>query len=54
MRDRNALREKEARIINLLIDGFALREATQLLEIPRTVAVSCMEDFCCRAKVVIS
>ncbi len=44
---------KEARIINLLIDGFALREAARLLKMPRAAAVSCMEDFCCRARAVI-
>ena len=44
---------KEARIINLLIDGFVLREAARLLKMPRAAAVSCMEDFCCRASVAI-
>ena len=44
---------KEARIINLLMDGFVLREAARLLKIPRAAAVSCMEDFCCRASVAI-
>ena len=45
---------KEARIINLLIDGFVLREAARLLKMPRSAAVSCMEDFCCRARAAIS
>ena len=44
---------KEARIINLLMDGFVLREAARLLKMPRAAAVSCMEDFCCRASVGI-
>lgn len=44
---------REARIINLLIDGFALHEAARFLKIPRGIAVSCMEDFCCRARVAI-
>ena len=44
---------KEARIINLLMDGFALRDAARHLKMPKVVAVSCMEDFCCRARAVI-
>ena len=44
---------KEARIINLLMDGFVLREAARLLKMPRAAAVSCMEEFCCRASVAI-
>ena len=44
---------KEARIINLLMDGFVLREAARLLKMPRAAAVSCMEDFCCRASIAI-
>ena len=44
---------KEARIISLLMDGFVLREAARLLKMPRAAAVSCMEDFCCRAKTAI-
>ena len=44
---------KEARIINLLMDGFVLREAARLLKMPRAAAVSCMEDFCCRARAAI-
>ena len=44
---------KEARIINLLMDGFVLREAARLLKMPGAAAVSCMEDFCCRASVAI-
>ena len=44
---------KEARIINLLMDGFMLREAARLLKMPRAAAVSCMEDFCYRASVAI-
>ena len=49
----NIATPKEASIINLLIDGFVLREAARLLKIPRAAAVSCMEDFCCRAKAAI-
>lgn len=44
---------KEARIINLLMDGFVLREAARLLKMPRAAVVSCMEDFCCRARTAI-
>ena len=50
----SAATPQEARIINLLIDGFVLCEAARLLKIPRAVAVSCMEDFCCRARTAIS
>ena len=34
-------------------DGFGLREAAQRLKMPRAAAVSCMEDFCCRARAAI-
>lgn len=44
---------KEARIINLLMDGFALRDAARRLKMPKVVAVSCMEDFYCRARAAI-
>lgn len=44
---------KEAKIINLLIGGFALHEAARFLKMPRAAAVSCMEDFCCRARAAI-
>ena len=44
---------KEARIINLLMDGFVLREAARLLKMPRAAVVSCMEDFCYRARAAI-
>lgn len=44
---------RETRIINLLIDGFALQEAARLLKMPKGVAVSCMEDFYGRARVAI-
>lgn len=44
---------RETRIINLLIDGFALHEAARFLKMPRAAAVSCMEDFYCRARVAI-
>ena len=49
----NTATPKEASIIDLLIDGFALREAAQLLKMPRAAAVSCMEEFCFRARVAI-
>lgn len=49
----NVATPKEARIINLLMDGFALRDAARRLKIPRAVAVGCMEDFCCRARAAI-
>ena len=44
---------RENKIIELLIDGFALREAARLLKIPRATAVSCMNDFYCRARTAI-
>ena len=44
---------KEAKIISFLMDGFALREAAQRLKMPKAVAVSCMENFYCRAKAAI-
>lgn len=44
---------KEASIIRLLVDGFALHEAARLLKIPRATAISSMENFCCRARAVI-
>lgn len=49
----NVATPREARIINLLIDGLALHEAARLLKMPKGAAVSCMEDFCCRARVAI-
>ena len=49
----NVATPREARIINLLIDGFALHEAARFLKMPKGAAVSCMEDFCCRARVAI-
>ena len=49
----NVATPREARIINLLIDGFALHEAARLLKMSKDAAVSCMEDFCCRARVAI-
>lgn len=44
---------REVKIIRLLVDGFALREAARFLKIPRATAVSCMNDFCCRARAAI-
>lgn len=44
---------KETKIINLLIDGFALHEAARFLKMPNAAAVSCMEDFYGRARVAI-
>jgi len=44
---------KEAKIISLLLDGFVLREAAWLLKVPRVAAVSCMEEFYCRARTAI-
>ena len=44
---------KEAKIIRLLVDGFALHEAARFLKIPRAAAVSYMENFCCRAGAAI-
>ena len=44
---------REAKIIRLLVDGLALHEAARFLKMPKAVAVSCMEDFCCRVRVAI-
>ena len=44
---------REASILRLLIDGFALHEAAQFLKMPKAIAASCMEDFCCRARAVL-
>ena len=44
---------RETKIINLLIDGFALHEAARFLKMPRAATVSCMEDFYGRARVAI-
>lgn len=44
---------KEARIIRLLMDGFAFHEAARFLKIPKSVAVSCIENFCGRARAAI-
>ena len=44
---------KEAKIIRLLVDGFALHETAKFLKMPKAVAVSRMENFYCRARVAI-
>ena len=44
---------KENKIIELLVDGFALHEAARLLKIPKGAAMNCMENFCCRARAAI-
>ena len=49
----SAATPREAKIIRLLVDGFALREAARFLKMPKAAAVSCMEDFYCRARVAI-
>ena len=49
----NVATPKEAKIISFLMDGFALREAARRLKMPKAVAVSCMENFYCRAKAAI-
>ena len=45
---------REAKIIRLLVDGFALREAAQFLKMPKAAVVSCMENFYCRARAAIN
>ena len=45
---------REARIITLLIDGFALHEAAQFLKMPRASAETCMDNFYFRARAAIS
>lgn len=49
----SAATPKEAKIINLLLDGFVLREVAQLLKMPMAATVSYMEDFYCRARAAI-
>ena len=49
----SAATPKEAKIISLLLDGFALREAAQHLKMPMAATVSYMEDFYCRARAAI-
>ena len=44
---------RENKIIELLVDGFALHEAARFLKIPRAVAISYMENFCGRARATI-
>ena len=44
---------RENKIIELLVDGFALHEAARLLKMPRAAAESCMESFCFRARAAI-
>lgn len=44
---------RESKIINLLIDGFALHEAARLLKMPKSAAVVCLESFYCRARAAI-
>ena len=44
---------RETKIIDLLINGFALHEAARFLKMPKAAAVSCMEDFYGRARVAI-
>ena len=44
---------RESKIIELLVDGFALHEAARFLKIPRAVAISYMENFCGRARAAI-
>ena len=44
---------RENKIIELLVDGFALHEAARFLKIPRAAAISCMENFCGRARAAI-
>ena len=44
---------RESKIIELLINGFALHEAARLLKMPKGATMNCMEDFCCRARVAI-
>ena len=44
---------REANIICLLVNGYALREAARLLKISRATAESCIENFCCRARDVL-
>ncbi len=45
---------REAKIIGFLLDGFALREAAHFLKIPKAEAASCLDEFCCRAKVFLA
>ena len=49
----SAIKVRENKIIELLVDGFALHEAARLLKMPRAAAESCMESFCFRARAAI-
>ena len=49
----SAATPKEASILRLLVDGFALHEAARFLKMPRAAAERCMENFCCRARAII-
>lgn len=49
----SAATPKEASILRLLVDGFALHEAARFLKMPRAAVERCMENFCCRARAVI-
>ena len=44
---------RESKIIELLINGFALHEAARLLKMPKGAAMNCMENFCCRVRAAI-
>ncbi len=44
---------KEAKIIRLLVAGFALHEAARSLKMSKDATISCMENFYCRARVAI-
>jgi len=44
---------REAKILSPLVDGFALHEAARLLKMSKAAAVSCLEEFCSRARVAI-
>ena len=50
---RSIATKKEAKILRLLVDGLALNEAARFLRMPKTAAVTCMENFCCRARAII-
>jgi len=41
---------RQAKIIHLLADGFALHEAARFLKMPKSAVVNCMENFFCQAK----
>jgi len=45
--------QREAKIINLLVDGFSLHEAARFLKIPKAAAASYIEEFRLRTRAAV-